>query len=358
MDNPIHSRGGALYSAPLLCAAQYPPLQCAVSTLLLVLAPMRTAPDHGAGDRLVCAIAAAAPAAPTILIVGDSISAGYGLPPDSGWVTLLQRRLTAQHYPQRVVNASISGDTTASGRARLDTLLAQQRPAITVIELGGNDGLRGGSLDAMRANLDAMVVTAQKAGSRVLLGRHAVAAELRSGVRAQLRRHICRSRQGAPRRAGAVPVRGFRRRQRTVPARRIHPVVAAQPRLLDNVWRELQPLLGPPGKGAMSTPHPRRAARRRRQRSPPIATGSTSAVPPSLRRITFRRRSNHPVLDDAERAAHRHTVRRRRLSRRAGVARRWSRAISPRCSRRRSSTTVETGGRWSIAGAAASAAGR
>ena len=88
--------------------------------------------------------------APTILVVGDSISAGYGLPPDSGWTTLLQQRLAAEHYPYRLVNASISGDTSAGGLARLDALLAQQRPAITIIELGGNDGLRGGSLDAMR----------------------------------------------------------------------------------------------------------------------------------------------------------------------------------------------------------------
>ena len=116
-----------------------------------------------------------------ILIVGDSVSAAYGLAPTSGWATLLQQRLAAQHFPHQVVNASISGDTTANGRARLDALLMQHRPAITVIELGGNDGLRGGSLDAMRANLDAMTTAAQKAGSRVLLRRHARAAELRRG---------------------------------------------------------------------------------------------------------------------------------------------------------------------------------
>jgi len=104
-----------------------------------------------------------------ILIVGDSISAGYGLPPGAGWATLLQSRLTAEHFPHRVVNASISGDTTAGGRARLAALLAQHRPAVTVIELGGNDGLRGGNLDAMRENIDAMVATAQRGRSRVLL---------------------------------------------------------------------------------------------------------------------------------------------------------------------------------------------
>src|SRR6202022_4795644 len=108
--------------------------------------------------RLLFALFAALPAsafaaaAPVVLVLGDSISAGYGLPADAGWTTLLQQRLAAEHYPQRVVNASISGDTTAGGRARLDALLARHHPAVTVIELGGNDGLRGGSLDAMRAN--------------------------------------------------------------------------------------------------------------------------------------------------------------------------------------------------------------
>src|ERR1700719_5351855 len=115
------------------------------------------------------AASACAAAAPVGLVLGDSISAGYGLPADAGWTTLLQQRLAAEHYPHRVVNASISGDTTAGGRARLDALLARHHPAVTVIELGGNDGLRGGSLDAMRANLDAMVAAAQKSGSRGLV---------------------------------------------------------------------------------------------------------------------------------------------------------------------------------------------
>ena len=114
-------------------------------------------------------LASAQRASPVILLVGDSISAGYGLPIGSGWATLLQQRVDAQHLGYRVVNASISGDTTAGGRARLGALLAQHRPAITIIELGGYDGLRGGSLDAMRDNLDAMTSAAQKAGSRVLL---------------------------------------------------------------------------------------------------------------------------------------------------------------------------------------------
>jgi len=197
---------------------------------------------------LLCLMAAAPPATPTILIVGDSISAGYGLPPDSGWTTLLQQRLVAQHYPYRVVNASISGDTTAGGRERLDLLLSRERPAITVIELGGNDGLRGGSLDAMRANLDAMVVAAQKAGSRVLL----VGMQLPPNYGpAYVRRFdVTYADVAKARHVALVPFlfEGFADDDAQFQPDRIHPVVAAQPRLLDNIWRELQPLLGAAGK--------------------------------------------------------------------------------------------------------------
>src|ERR1700681_2371409 len=118
---------------------------------------MRDRPFVHALLALFVALAASSCAAPApvVLVLGDSISAGYGLPAEMGWTTLLQQRLAAEHYPHRVVNASISGDTTAGGRARLDALLAKHHPSVTVIELGGNDGLRGGSLDAMHANLDA-----------------------------------------------------------------------------------------------------------------------------------------------------------------------------------------------------------
>src|SRR5437870_9744304 len=108
-----------------------------------------------ASVAVLSAVALAQSSAPAILVVGDSISAAYGLPGGTGWTTLLQKRLSTEHYPHRVINASISGDTTAGGRARIGELLKQYRPAITIIELGGNDGLRGGNIDAMRTNLDA-----------------------------------------------------------------------------------------------------------------------------------------------------------------------------------------------------------
>src|SRR6478609_10530350 len=107
--------------------------------------------------------------APVLLVLGDSISAGYGLAKGQGWVDLLAARLRDNGRRERVVNASISGDTTAGGRARLPGLLREHRPSIVVIELGGNDALRGGNLDATRANLDAMVKDVLAAGAKPLL---------------------------------------------------------------------------------------------------------------------------------------------------------------------------------------------
>lgn len=194
-----------------------------------------------------CATVGAA-GAPVILILGDSISAGYGLPADSGWPELLQRRLTAERYPHTVVNASISGDTTASARARLDPLLAQHRPAITVIELGGNDGLRGGSIDAMRQNLDAMTASAQKLGSRVLLVGMRMPPNY--GPTYVQRFDASFAEVAKARKAALVPFlfEGFGDNEALFQGDRVHPVQAAQPRLLENVWQALKPLLGPPGK--------------------------------------------------------------------------------------------------------------
>src|SRR5450631_2989462 len=187
-------------------------------------------------------------AQPVVLVLGDSISAGYGLPAETGWTTLLQQRLAADHYPHRVVNASISGDTTAGGKARLDALLARNHPAVTVIELGGNDGLRGGSLDAMRANLDAMTVAAQKSGSRVLI----VGLRLppNYGPAYVHRFETTYGDIARERNAALVPFLfdGFAEDNAMFQTDRIHPVVAAQSRLLDNVWPHLKPLLGEQGK--------------------------------------------------------------------------------------------------------------
>jgi acyl-CoA thioesterase-1 len=188
--------------------------------------------------------ARADPGAPVLLVVGDSISAAYGIPPGSGWADLLAARLKAQRYPYRVVNASITGDTTAGGRARLPALLAAHKPAIVVLELGGNDGLRGGNLESTRANLDAMVAAAQRAGAKPLL----IGMKLPPNYGAAYVREfdalfadVARSRK-----VPLVPFffAGFGERNEMFQADRIHPTAAAQPLLLDNVWPVLLPLLG------------------------------------------------------------------------------------------------------------------
>ena len=107
--------------------------------------------------------------APKVLVVGDSLSAEYGLARGTGWVALLTQKLQADKVPAQVVNASISGDTTAGGRARLPALLKTHQPMVVVIELGSNDALRGLSLQATQANLTAMTQAAQRAGAKVLL---------------------------------------------------------------------------------------------------------------------------------------------------------------------------------------------
>jgi acyl-CoA thioesterase-1 len=189
-------------------------------------------------------VARAAGAAPVLLVVGDSISAAYGLAAGEGWVDLLAARLAAQRYPQRVVNASITGDTTAGGRARLPALLALHRPAIVVVELGGNDGLRGGSLKATRENLDAMVAAARAAGAKVLLIGNKLPPNYGPAYTREFDALFV-----AVAKAQNVPLvpyffAGIGEKNELFQPDRIHPAAAAQGQLLDNVWPALAPLLG------------------------------------------------------------------------------------------------------------------
>ncbi len=183
---------------------------------------------------------------PAIVVVGDSISAGYGLPAGQGWVDLLTARIANDGYRYRVVNASITGDTTAGGRARLPALLKQHKPAIVVIELGGNDALRGSRLAAMRDNLDAMTAAAQSAGAGVVL----VGMQIPPNYGPQYVREFEESftTVARKRRATLVPTifAGFGDDLALFQSDRIHPTAAAQPRLLANVWPALQPMLKKP----------------------------------------------------------------------------------------------------------------
>jgi acyl-CoA thioesterase-1 len=198
--------------------------------LLLVLALLVVPPAHAAGER-------------PIVVVGDSISAGYGLAAGQVWVSLLEARLKAERMPYRVINASISGDTTAGGRTRLPALLAAHRPAVVVIELGGNDALRGQPLAATRANLDAMTLAAQASGAKVLiLGLKLPPNYGPAYVREfdALFEAVAKSRKAA-----FVPYLfdGFGEDLAYFQSDRIHPTAEAQPRILDNVWPALNPLL-------------------------------------------------------------------------------------------------------------------
>ncbi|WP_159911829.1 arylesterase [Pantoea sp. 18069] len=197
-----------------------------------------------------CATGIAAPATPApqpvVLVVGDSLSAEYGLARGQGWVALLQQRL-AKSMPQvRVVNASVSGDTSAGGRARLGSLLQQHRPTVVVIELGANDALRGLPLSGTRDNLQAMTRASQAGGAKVLLlgmqvppnygsayGRDfaAVFPDVARQNKAALLPFLLAGIADAP-----DAVNWFQ-------ADRIHPTAAAHPRMLENVWPHLQPLL-------------------------------------------------------------------------------------------------------------------
>jgi acyl-CoA thioesterase I len=192
------------------------------------------------------AAARAQPTAPVVLVVGDSISAAYGLAPGTGWVDLLSARLATENYLHRVVNASITGDTTAGGRARLPALLVRYKPTVVIVELGGNDGLRGGDLNATRDNLDAMIADVQRTGAKPLI----VGMKLPPNYgTAYVRKFDALYADVAKaHKAGLVPFffEGFGEKTELFQADRIHPAAAAQPLLLDNVWPQLRPLLGKP----------------------------------------------------------------------------------------------------------------
>lgn len=191
------------------------------------------------------ALSGAAVAAPprTVLVLGDSLSAAYGLAASQGWVALTAQRMRSTHPNWRVVNASISGETTAGGAARIAAELQRSRPTVVVVELGANDGLRGLSLQQTRANLDKIVVASTRSGARVLL----------VGMR-------------MPPNFGPIYTQGFEKtyvdlskkyktallpfllapiaaERKNFQADNMHPVAAAQPRLRDHIWPALLPLL-------------------------------------------------------------------------------------------------------------------
>lgn len=180
---------------------------------------------------------------PVVLIFGDSLSAGYGMKTAEAWPSLLENRLEASGYPHRVVNASISGETTRGGLTRLPSALELHVPDVVIVELGGNDGLRGIPLDEIRRNLEGMIGKSRAAGARVLLagvyippnygpaytqGFKNIYADLSSPADVDLLPFI---------------LEGVALNPELMQADGIHPNAAAQPVILDNIWPLLVPLL-------------------------------------------------------------------------------------------------------------------
>ncbi len=182
-------------------------------------------------------------ARPIILVVGDSLSAEYGLARGSGWVQLLANRLRQSGSNYTVVNASVSGDTTSGGRTRLPALLKQHRPAIVIIELGGNDGLRGLPVARMEDNLSAMTRASQAAGARVMLAGMRIPPNY--GREYTDRFYAAFASVAKQYNTALVPflLEGFSDSTDFFQADRIHPSAQAQGRILETVWPVLQPLL-------------------------------------------------------------------------------------------------------------------
>jgi acyl-CoA thioesterase-1 len=182
-------------------------------------------------------------AAGTVLIVGDSISAAFGLDTRVGWVSLLEQRLRSEGFTDKVVNASISGDTSAGGQARLPALLAEHKPELVILELGGNDGLRGQLPAQLQQNLASMIDSSRASGAKVLL----LGMQLppNYGVRytqafAEVYRNLAEEKK-----IPLVPffLEGVGGNPELMQADGIHPAAVAQGKLLENVWPTLKPLL-------------------------------------------------------------------------------------------------------------------
>jgi acyl-CoA thioesterase-1 len=179
----------------------------------------------------------------SILILGDSLSAAYGLPPQAGWVTLLEERLKQRKFNYRVINASISGETSAGGASRIEALLRLHAPEVLILALGGNDGLRGLPTAQLQSNLETIIRAARQRNAKVLLVGMRMPPNFGPAYTRQFaavyadlaRRH----------RTAFVPflLEGFADRPEYFLADGIHPNAAAQPLILERVWTALAPLL-------------------------------------------------------------------------------------------------------------------
>jgi acyl-CoA thioesterase-1 len=207
-----------------------------VPAILLMAACSATA--HAADAQ------AAAQPKPAIVVLGDSLSAEYGLPRDTGWVNLLRDKLAKERFDYSVANSSISGDTTSGGRARLTAVLSRLKPAVVIVELGANDALRGVPLATTETNLRSIVDASQAAHAKVLLIGMYVPPNY--GPDYTQKFHAVYERIAKDKNVPLVPflLAGIADRPAMFQADQIHPTVQAQPLLLENVWPTLKPLLG------------------------------------------------------------------------------------------------------------------
>lgn len=192
---------------------------------------------------LFSAVAATAAPAKNILVFGDSLSAAYGIAREQGWPTLLEQKLSAERSAFTVINASISGETTAGGRTRLPAALRQHHPQVVVIALGANDGLRGLPLAAMRDNLSAMIHAAKQNKAKVLL----IGMKLPPNYGLDYTAQFAQSFTDVARRekVALLPflLEPIARQQDAFQADGLHPIAGAEPKLLAHIWPTLSPLL-------------------------------------------------------------------------------------------------------------------
>ncbi len=200
------------------------------TTVIAISAPIVHAANHSASK--------------TVLVLGDSLSAEYGLTRGTGWVALLEKRLQEKKIPATVINASISGETTSGGKARLDKLLTQYHPDVVVIELGGNDALRGLALGASETNFRDMVIASKKAKAKVVLIGMQIPPNY--GRDYTERFFSIYAKVAKEQQTTLVPflLEGVADKPELFQADRIHMVAAAHPAILDNVWPQLSPLIG------------------------------------------------------------------------------------------------------------------
>ena len=195
------------------------------------------------GLTLLLAAAVAHSAPKTVLVLADSLSAEYGLARGTGWVALMENRLKKEHIDATIVNASISGETTSGGRVRLPALLAQYHPALLLIELGANDGLRGLPVAAAETNLRAMVEMGHKAGARVLLVGMRMPPNYGRAYTDSF--FAMYARVAKESKTALVPfmLEGVAQKPEWFQADRLHPIAQAHPIILANIYPALLPLL-------------------------------------------------------------------------------------------------------------------